>query len=297
MIYFIMCSIIWGLTWFAIKLQFHAVDASASVFYRFIIASLILFAFTKIKKIPLRYSREDHLSFLAQGAFLFCLNYIITYWASTMAPSALVALAFTSLIFFNLFGGNLFLNLPIEKNVFWGAFISFSGMLLITYNEVNTLSLYPHSLMGFLLSLLATVSASAGNLISLKNRRKKISIAANNAYGMLYGSLLTLIFCFLAQRPMHITSFDSQFLLSFAFLTLFGTVIGFGAYLRLIETMGPSKAAFTSVISPIIAFAVSVYFENLAVTVFLFLGMILSIGGNILALSSNFKLKVKSYVS
>lgn len=297
MSYFIICSLIWGLTWIAIKMQFHALDPNAAVFYRFIFASGILFAFAKFKKISLSYSKKDHLSFFAQGAFLFCINYLITYWASTMAPSALVALAFTSLIFLNLFGGRIFLNFPIEKNVFIGAVVSFAGMIFITYNEVNTLSEYPNSIWGFLLSFIATISASAGNLISIRNRKQKISIAANNAWGMLYGSFLTLSFCLLTEKSMLIHQFDLKFLSAFIFLTVFGTVISFGSYLKLIETMGPAKAAFTSVVSPVIAFAISIFFENMSVTSFLFLGMLLSICGNVIALSTNISLKIKKYVS
>ncbi len=297
MVYFLTCSFIWGLTWIAIQYQFHAIDSNAAVFYRFIAASFILFSYAWIKKIPLKFGKAEHISFATQGFFMFCLNYLLTYWASHLAPSALVALAFTSLIFFNMFGGRLFLNLPIEKKVFWGASISLIGMAFISLNEMKNYDLHPTSIIGFFISLIATISASAGNLVSLKNRQKKIPITSNNAWGMLYGALLTLFYCVATQRSFIISSFDSSFVLSFVYLTVFGTIISFGCYLKLIELFGPSKAAFTSVVSPVIAVGVSHYFENLPLTAYLMLGILFCLTGNIIALIPNYLLRLKKYAN
>ncbi len=284
MFYFASCSIIWGLTWIAIQYQFHAVNSNVAVFYRFITASLLLFIFCKIGKVSLKYTKKDHINFAAQGFFMFFLNYQMTYWASHLAPSALVALAFTALIYFNLFGGKIFLNLPIEKKVLWGALVSFIGMSFVTVGEMTDITIQATSALGFGISLIATISASAGNLIAMQSRKQKIPIAANNAWGMLYGCLFSLILCLVYQRSFVITQFDTPFILSFFYLTVFGTIISFGAYLKLIERMGPAKAAFTSVISPVIALTTSVYFENLHISFILGLGIFLCLLGNLLAL-------------
>lgn len=245
----------------------------------------------------LKFGKEEHISFAIQGFFMFCLNYLLTYWASNLAPSALVALAFTSLIFFNMFGGHFFLKLVIERKVFIGAFISFVGMIFISLNEISSYKLHPTSLIGFLLSLIATVSASAGNLVAIKNRQKNIPITTNNAWGMLYGSLLTLIVCVVSGKSFVIHSFDAPFLLSFFYLTVFGTIISFGCYLKLIELFGPSKAAFTSVISPVIAIGVSLLFEGLPLTGFLIAGVLFCVAGNIVALLPNYLIKLKKYAN
>ncbi|MGZ3726964.1 MAG: DMT family transporter [Pseudobdellovibrio sp.] len=296
MFYFISCSVIWGLTWAAIKYQFNSVDANAAVFYRFIFSSFILFAFIAVKKLPLRFSKKDHFYFMAQGFFMFCLNYNLTYWAEELAPSALVALAFTALIYFNLFGGKIFLRLPINAQVLYGALVSFLGMGLIAFNELAHQELHPTSFLGFFISLVATLSASAGNLVSIRNREMKIPIASNNAWGMLYGSGLSLLFCLISNKSMAVHNVDQAFIWSFVYLSLFGTVLSFGAYLKLIETMGPSKAAFTSVVSPVIAVAASMLLENLTLNVALVIGILFCILGNIIALTPHLVLKIKKYV-
>jgi drug/metabolite transporter (DMT)-like permease len=284
LLYFITCSLIWGLTWIAIKFQFHSADSNVAVFYRFLCASLILFFYTWLKRVKLKFNRSEHALFIAQGFFMFCLNYLLTYQASHLASSALVALAYTSLIFFNMFGGYLFLQIPFDKKVVWGALLCLCGMGLISLNELNLADLRSTSLLGFGFALLGTISASAGNLFSLRNRRKKVPIAANNAWGMLYGCAFTLIFCLLTRRSFSVHDIDSSFVISFLYLTVFGTVISFGAYLKLIEQVGPTKAAFTSVVSPVIAVIVSFFFEDLNLQLYLLLGVVFCLAGNIIAL-------------
>lgn len=226
---------------------------------------------------------------------MFCLNFLITYWASHQAPSALVALGFTSLIYFNIFIGHFFLKLPIQRQVIIGALVSLTGMLFISSNELIQIQNHPGYLFGFFLSLVGTASASVGNIISARSRQLQIPIIANNAWGMLYGSSLSLIFCLLMQKDFTV-HFDQQFILAFAYLTLFGTIISFGAYLKLIELIGPSKAAFTSVISPIIAICVSIAFENMEFSWMMTFGVLFCLLGNVIALfnKSWLSLRVKN---
>ncbi|MFN3453947.1 MAG: DMT family transporter [Pseudobdellovibrio sp.] len=285
LVYFLTCAIIWGITWIAIKYQIPYVDGSVAVFYRFIFSSFLIFIICLLtKKSLFIYSKSQHLRFFLQGLFLFCLNYLLTYWASSMATSALVALAFTALIFFNMFAARIFLATPFDKKVIWGSLISFSGMAAIAWNEYLNIGLHPMSLWGFVLSLIATLSACAGNIFSTFNKKDKIPIMSSNAWSMLYGSLVTLSFCLIQQKSFTV-QINKPFLISFFYLSVFGTVISFWAYLKLIENIGPSKAAFTSVASPVIALSVSTFYENLHWTPYLAIGAILCIIGNITALS------------
>jgi len=284
--YFLTAAIIWGITWIAIKFQIPYVNGTVAVFYRFIFSCSIIFVFCLLTKINLIFKFNLHKRFIAQGLFLFCLNYQLTYWATSMATSALVALGFTSIIFFNMFGARLFLKTPFNQKIILGAILSFAGMGLITINELADHNLHPMSIWGFTLSLLGTVSASAGNLVSSLNKSKNIPIMANNAWSMLYGSLFTLVFC-LTKGVSFNVQLTSEFLISFAYLSIFGTIIAFWAYLKLIESVGPSKAAFTSVASPVIALVVSTIYENLHWTLLLGLGATFCIAGNIIALKPN----------
>lgn len=282
------CASIWGLTWIAIKFQLGVGDPSVTVFYRFLSATVIMFVLAYFQKERFTFSQKEHGLMILQGLFMFSLNFLLTYWASSMAPSALISLSFTALIFFNMVGARIFLKLPLEKKVIFGAVISFVGMGVITYTEMQdkNLEAYPMSFIGFLIGLLGTVSASAGNLVSSKSRQLDLPIISNTAFGMLYGALFTLVYCLMkgASFTLNITP---AFLLSFFYLTVFGTVISFVSYLKLIQIVGPSKAAFTSVVSPIIALIVSTFYEKMEWSIPLAAGIILCLIGNCVALLSN----------
>lgn len=283
-VYFLTCAIIWGITWIAIKYQLPYVDGTAAVFYRFIVSSAVMFGICFYSKVSLfKFTRSQHFRFATQGLFIFCLNYLLTYWATSMAPTALMALAFTSLIFFNMFGGRVFLNIPFEKKVVWGGILSLLGMVCISLNEYQNIRLHPGSLWGFLIGLLSTLSASAGNLISYLNKKDSVPTSASNSWSMLYGSIFSLIGCFIMGKSLHV-EITSPFLISFFYLSIFGTVISFLAYFKLIENIGPAKAAFTSIASPIIALAVSTFMEDLNWSAYLALGALFCIMGNLVAL-------------
>lgn len=284
MLYFISCSVIWGLTWISIKYQFQALDFSVAVFYRFILASSLLFFFALYKKLPMKYNKSQHINFAAQGFFMFCLNYLLTYYATQLAPSALLAVTFTALIYFNMFGSKIFFGMPLEKKVIFGAFMSFLGMALIAHNEIANMHETPTSFYGVLIGLGATLTTSAGNLLSLENRKTKIPITSNNAWGMLYGSFFTFLFCVGTGKSFAFNHFDLSFVYSFFYLTIFGTIISFWAYLKLIEKYGPSRAAFTTVLSPIVAIMTSFFFEDLSPSFFLIAGASLCLIGNVVAL-------------
>ncbi len=52
---FAACVAIWGSTWLAIKFQLGQVAPEASVFYRFLLASILVFAYCQVRRLPLRY--------------------------------------------------------------------------------------------------------------------------------------------------------------------------------------------------------------------------------------------------
>ena len=281
--YFITCSAIWGLTWIAIKYQIPYTDGSVAVFYRFVFSSFIMLIICLATKTNLNYATATHVRFLLQGLFMFSCNFLLTYWASSMASSALIALTYTTLIFFNMFGAFLFFNTPFEKKVVIGALVSFFGMGFIAFNEYFQRGLNPLSLAGILISLVGVVSASSGNLLSTSIRKQQIPILASNGWSMFYGAIITGLFCLVSQKSFHV-NVTQEFILSFLYLSILGTVVSFWSYIKLIENIGPTKAAFTSVVSPIIALAISTFFENFHWTLFLLVGSTLCIVGNIMAL-------------
>ena len=49
--------LIWGSTWFAIKLQLGVVPPAVSVTWRFLAAAAMLFGYAVVRRLPLRFSQ------------------------------------------------------------------------------------------------------------------------------------------------------------------------------------------------------------------------------------------------
>lgn len=278
------CTLIWGSTWLVITYQVDAASPATSVFWRFLIAAGVLFGFCWWKKINLKYSGREHLLFLAQGIFMFSINYLFTYVAETMISSGLVALSFTALVYSNIFGMRIFFKRPITKNVILGSLLGGTGIIFIFLNEILNFNPNSKTIIGLSLGFLGTLSASAGNMMAQKIYHLRIPVTVTNAFGMLYGSLFTLGVALIHGESLNIP-LTSRFLGALLYLSLFGSVIAFGAYLSLAGKIGAEKAAYTSVISPILALILSSFFEDFKWTPYIVAGVLLCLLGNILTLT------------
>lgn len=284
MFLFSICSLIWGTTWFAIKFQVDSTSPIVGVFYRFLIAAIIMFLINVIFiKKNLKFPWKNHKFFMLQGLFNFCLNYILTYMSEQSISSGLVAVTFSTLIYFNMFGMRIFYKKEITRNIIYGAILGFIGMILLFWKEIANFNADQATIVGIITGIVATLFASIGNMFAYRNHQLKIPVMTFNAYGMLYGALFSLIIgLFMGESFVFPTT--PSFLFSLGYLSLFGTVIAFYAYQTLVGTMGADRAAYTSIINPVIAILISSMFENIAFTPQLFVGILLCFSGNFIAL-------------
>ena len=96
LILYIIPAFIWGSTWLAITFQLGVVDPLVSVFYRFLLAAIILFVYCSAIKMNLKYTARQHLFMALQGVFLFGINYWLVYLAEVHLKSGLVAVIFST---------------------------------------------------------------------------------------------------------------------------------------------------------------------------------------------------------
>jgi drug/metabolite transporter (DMT)-like permease len=276
-------TLIWGSTWLAITFQLGVVDPLVSVFYRFLLAAIILFVYCGLIKMNLKYSAKQHLFMALQGTFLFGINYWLVYMAEVHLKSGLVAVVFSTIIFLNIFNGLIFLKSKVRSNVLASALIGFVGIVLVFKDEILNFNFSNDKSLGLLLAFLSVITASLGNITSAYNQRNKLPVVQTNAYGMLYGSLLMLLLVFIIGTPI---SFDVSFkyIGSLIYLAVFGSIIAFWSYLTLLGKIGADKSAYVMLVFPIIALLLSTFFEGYTWSLFALLGVVLITSGNFLML-------------
>lgn len=275
--------LIWGTTWYTIKFQLGIVAPEVSLVYRFGLAAVCVFVYARATGSPLRLSLRDHRMVAIQGATLFCLNYWMTYLSTQYLTSGLVAVLFTSIIFFNLVNGRIIFGTPVERRVLLAAGAGMLGVALLFLPELQAALHDPTIAHGAALALVATYVASLGNMAASRNTREHLPVVTVNAYGLAYGTLGLAVIAVLRGTPV---AFDPRwpYVLSLLYLSLAGTALAFGLYLALIKRIGASRAAYSSVLFPVVALVVSTLFESYAWSVAAIVGLAVLVAGNALAL-------------
>jgi len=283
-LFYTITILIWGSTWLGIKFQLGNVEPALSVAYRFALAALILFVWCLFRRLPMRFSKGDHLYIAMQGVFLFAFNYLLFYLAELQITSGLAAVVFSTIVVMNLLNGRLFLGTTIELKVLFGGALGMFGLVLLFWPEMAAVNFSGPVIVGMLLSFAATYLASLGNIISARNQHRKLPVVQTNAYGMAYGSLCMVLVVMVSGAPITI-DLTAPYLLSLAYLALFGSVIAFGCYLSLVGRIGPGRAAYATLLFPVVALALSTIWEDYHWSLSGVCGILLILCGNYLALA------------
>ena len=285
-LYYLTTITIWGSSWFAITFQLGAAAESVSIFYRFSLATLLLFAFCTITKKRMRFSAREHGFIAAQGFFLFSFNYLLFYWCTVYVTSGFVAVIFSTVVIMNIINGAVFLKTPGRPMVVMGAMLGLIGIALVFSHELldqQTADATKATWKGLWIGLIATLCASLGNILSARNQGAGLQVLQTNAYGMLYGSIIMLMYTLMAGHSFSV-EWSTEYILSLVYLSVFGSILAFGAYLSLIGKIGADKAAYVSVLFPIVALAFSQWFEGFVWSREALLGVGFVLTGNLLVI-------------
>lgn len=275
--------LIWGSTWLAIKFQLGDVDPMVSVVYRFALAAAILMVWCRARRLNMRFSGRDHLFMVLQGAALFGVNYWFFYAAEQHLTSGLAAVIFSTILVMNMVNGALFLGAPFDLKVAAGGALGLSGIALVFRPELTGFHLGDGSLVGMLLCFAATFLASLGNIISARNQQRGLPVIQTNAWGMAYGAILMLAAAFLSGRTFAFVG-SPAYIIALAYLAVFGSVVAFGCYLTLVGRIGADRAAYATLLFPIVALGISTVWEGYRWTPEAAAGVSLILAGNLLML-------------
>lgn len=219
---------------------------------------------------------------------MFSTNYMLTYVAEGLISSAMVAVTFTLLLYYNILGTRLLFKTPLSRNVILGASVGGLGIGLVFLQEILNFKPGSTSLWGLVVGAVATMFASAGNMIAYVHRKENIPVMSSNAFGMFYGSIFTFIVALVLRQSFE-TDWSPKYISSLLYLSIFGTVIAFGAYLSLVGRIGAEKASYISIMNPVIALALSSLFENFQWTTEIAIGIALCLVGNVITLQKTKK--------
>ena len=252
--------------------------------YRFALASALLAVWCRATGRSLAFSRRDHAFLLAQGVLLFGANYVAIYQAERYLTSGLVAVLFSTIVFLNPIGMRSAFGAPIAPRTMSAAGLGVAGVVLLFLPELSGMQHSTTVALGIAFGLGGTLLATIGNLIAVRNHGANVGVLEGTVWGMGWGAVTAALIAVASGVPW---SFDARltYWLSLAYLAVFGSIVAFGAYFTLIKKAGVSLAAYTSVVTPVIAVLLSTFFEGFVWTWTAALGVALVAAGNFIALN------------
>ncbi|CAN5383172.1 EamA family transporter [soil metagenome] len=275
------CALIWGTTWFAITFQLGTVDPTASIVWRFALASLILFAIRLVRRRPAGLTRTQHLAALGQGTFAFGLSYMLVYAAEGLIPSGVVAVAFASMALMNLVVFRVVEKQGAARRVWIGAGLGALGVAVLSGGELLGASLGAAAGLGILLAVGGAAASTLANWFAWKGQHAGAEVVPATAWAMAYGAGLVVVFGLITGVHWSI-DLSPAYLGSLLYLAVFGSVIAFVIYFTVARSQGYTLASYIGALTPLIALTVSVLFEGARFGWTAVVGLALVVGGQVL---------------
>jgi drug/metabolite transporter (DMT)-like permease len=282
---FIIFTGVWGSTWIVIRDQIGTVPPQWSVAYRFMIAAIAMALVARWKGQSLKLDRGGLIAALVLGITQFSVNFNSVYLAERFITSGVVATVFALLLIPNSLLAWVFLGHKPNRRFLLAGLVAVAGVALLFIHEIRSSPAEPRDIaIGLALTLLGLLGASAANVYQAGKEATRHPLLALLAWSMAIGAVLDAILAFAVAGP-PVAEARLGYWAGVLYLALFGSVLCFALYFPVVRKIGPGKAAYSSVMVPIIAMSLSTMFEGYRWSTLAVAGGVLALGGMLLALA------------
>ena len=250
---FLALYLIWGSTYLAIAIGVESFPPLFMAGTRFVLAGLCLFVLSKARGTPWPTCIQWRNSMLLGVLLLVGGNGCVSVAQSLGVASGVAALAVATVPLFTLLLGLFFgqKSRPLE----WiGIALGMAGMVIL--NAGGHLQSSP---LGAFLLVLAAASWALGSVLGRFIDLPK-GVMAAGAQMLCAGVCLLLLSALLGERLVHVPTLKS--LAALAYLTFFGSIIAYSAYLYLLKNVRPAAATSYAYVNPVVAVGLGVVFAG-----------------------------------
>lgn len=282
---FAIFTAIWGSTWIVIRGQLGLVPPQWSVAYRFVIAAAAMALIAAVRGDSLRLGRKGLIAAAFLGLTQFCINFNAVYLAERHITSGVVATVFALLLIPSSLLAWAFLGQRPTQRFVWSSLVAVSGIILLFVHELREHAASAGQIVaGIGLTLFGMVGASIANVVQARPEVRRFPLFGLLAWSMAAGAIIDGLFALAITGP---PVFDPRltYWAGLAYLAIPASVLTFSLYYPVVRKIGPAKAAYSSVLVPIIAMGFSTWLEGYRWTFLTVAGAALALGGMLGALS------------
>lgn len=253
------------------------------MFYRFLLASALLFAYCLARRLPLRYSPREHAWIALFGVLMFSVSYIFVYYAEEHVVSGLVAVGYSASPLLGMLGMRAFFGTPMTRKLAAGSVLGIVGIALVFAPEFAQLQEGGNPMLGAIYTAIAVLVSALGALAAHRNQEAQLPLWQSMAWGMLYGAMFSLAVTLASGKPLGFEATPS-YVLSLLYLTILGSIVAFAGYLTLLKRIGAARSGYIGVMVPIVALVISAAFEGFRWHPLTWVGIAVSVLGNVIIL-------------
>jgi drug/metabolite transporter (DMT)-like permease len=259
LVWLLLC-LIWGSTWLFIKLGLNDLPPFTFAGIRFVIASVIIFAVVKARRLSLPRTRADWTLLAFTGLLSFSLNYGLLFWGEQYISSGLAALLQATIPAFGLVIAHFYL--PTEQMTpakIFGIVMGVAGVGVVFSNQLHFAG--SRALAGSVAIVIGAACAAYANVL-VKVRGAKLDPAILAGGQMFFGLIpLLLIGIPLEGNPLHY-HWTRMAVVSLFYLAIVGSVVAFLLYYWLVQHMDVTKTMLVALVTPVIAVTLGVVILN-----------------------------------
>jgi drug/metabolite transporter (DMT)-like permease len=283
---FAIVTLIWGSTWLVIRDQLAVVPANWSVSYRFALAGVLMVAIGLVRRD--RFPADARGLALAAwlGLCQFFGNFNLVYLAEKHITSGLVAVVFALLLLPNAVLGRIVLGQRLSTRLLAGSVVAMAGVGLLILRQARFDPAGPHeTLVGVSLTAGALLAASCANVAQGTKLARDYPMIPTVGVAMLMGAALDAVVALHVAGP-PVIEHRPLYFAGLGYLAVFASALAFPLYYRVLRVIGTAKAAYSSVMVPVIAMALSTVFEGYRWSPLAGAGALLTAAGLVIALSA-----------
>ncbi len=249
------------------------------------LAAIAMALVAKWKGQSLKMDRGGLIAALVIGVTQFSLNFNSVYMAEHFITSGVVATVFALLLIPNSLLAWVFLGQKPNARFLWAGLVAVVGVALLFIHELRISPLAGRDIaIGLAFTLAGLLGASSANVYQAGEEARRHPLLALLAWSMAIGAVIDICLAFAVAGP---PVFEARigYWAGVIYLALFGSVLCFALYFPVVRKIGPGKAAYSSVLVPVIAMSLSTVFEDYQWSPLAITGAALSLGGMLLALA------------
>ena len=293
---FALVYVFWGSTYLAIRVAVEHIPPALLGGTRFLISGVLMLAYCRLTGRNIKLTRREALWLFTIGVLLLTGGNVALAYSEIYVPSGLAALIVAAVpIWVALIEGFALGGDRLGARGWLGLVLGISGLAVLLWPQIRPVLAGTEDiarnlrmqLFASAVLLLGSLSWSVGSIIS---RRAKTSVGPFVATGweMTFAGLVNTLIAF-ALGDQHRVQWTTRGISAIVYLMIFGSWVGFTAYIWLLEHVPTPKVATYAYVNPVVAVFLGWLILNERIDVYIAIGTIIIVAAVALVNSSKLR--------